>query len=135
MKYILIIILIGLIFISGCTIDCGKDLDCFKEQVQNYNKARVNIINEGTNIRITCRGVSKDICLISFKIEEVSEDLRQEDPISAKIVVGKTLNCNIPLEVLEQDEDYFDKILSFEEEFDQYCTGPIKDILIKTIET
>lgn len=105
-------------------------MNCFKELAKDCSRGRVNIIHEDTNIRLTSRGTLFEKCRLSLKIEEIGEKLRQENPTIATLTKGKTLNCAIPIEIVEYNQDqYIDEILNFGEKFNQYCSGPIKDVL------
>ena len=131
MKITLIVLVLAMFLVSGCAIkDCQTDLNCFKELVKDCSKAKVNIIYHDNNLRLTSRGIWLEDCRLSFKIEQISEKLRQEDPNLAMLAEGKTLNCAIPLQVVEQNQDeIIDNILNLEEQFNEYCSGPIKDAL------
>ena len=126
----LIILILALIFISGCTTkDCGVDLDCFQESANDCLKARVNVIEEGTNLRLTSRGEWFGKCEISIKIEKIDSTLNLLDPTLKQAIEGKTINCAVPKEIVKGNENYIKDILSTGETFDKYCSGPVKDIL------
>ena len=130
MRNILIFLFLLLILLTGCSIkNCETDLDCFKESAKYCYRARVNIIHEGNNIRLTCRGFWFGKCKLSLKIEEIGNELKKQDPNLARIAKGKTLNCAIPVKILETDEKVIDEILNIENRFNEYCSGPIKDVL------
>ena len=120
-----------MILISGCAIkDYGTDINGFKESAKYCSRARVNIIHQGNNIRLTSRGIWFGKCKLSLKIEEISDELTQQNPTMARIAKGKTLNCAVPVEIVKYNRDqYIDEILNIEDKFDQYCSGPIKDAL------
>lgn len=131
MKIFIPLLIFVMIFVSGCSIkECGTDLNCFKELAKDCSRGKVNIIHEDNNIRLTSRGTLFGKCKLSLKIEEIGEKLRQENPTMAILAKGKTLNCAIPVEIVEYNPNqYINEILNFEEQFDQYCSGPIKDVL------
>jgi hypothetical protein len=117
--------------VSGCSIsECGTDLNCFKELAKDCSRAKVNIKYEDNDVRLTSRGNWFGECKLSLKIEKVGDQFVQKDSTLAKLAEGKTLNCAIPMEIVEYNQDqYVDEILNFEQKFDQYCSGPIKDVL------
>ena len=131
MRLLIPSLIIVMFLLSGCTIqDCGTDLSCFKEQAKDCSRARVNINYQDNVVRLTSRGVWFNKCKLSFKIEKVGNQFVQKDPTLAKLAEGKTLNCAIPVEIVNYNPDqYIDEILNAEEKFDQYCSGPIKDAL------
>jgi hypothetical protein len=131
MRYLIPILLISLILITGCSIqDCNTDLSCFKELAKDCSRAKVNIKYEDNDVRLTSRGNWFGECKISLKIEKVGDRFVQEDPTLAKLAEGKTLNCEIPIEIVKNNnEQYIDEILNLEQKFDQYCSGPIKDTI------
>lgn len=54
----------------------------------------------------------------------------QDNPSLATNAKGKTLNCAVPLEVVEYDrEKYVEELLLFEDRLNQYCSGPVKDAM------
>ena len=130
MKYLFIFLILSIVLISGCIKDCGTDLTCFIESAKYCSSARVNIINQGNNIRLTSRGIWFGKCKLSLKIEEIGEELKKQDPDLARIATGKTINCAVPVEIVNYDrEAYIKEILTLEDRFNQYCSGPIKDAL------
>ncbi|MFA5176134.1 MAG: hypothetical protein WC413_02650 [Candidatus Nanoarchaeia archaeon] len=131
-KNIIIVLVLLLIFISGCSIyDCGTDINCFEEKAKSCSSAKVNIIEEGNNIRLTSRGILFGKCKFSLKIEQIGENLQQQNPGISKVLIGKTMNCEIPLEELNINLDnYLNDIANLKDgEYERYCSGPIKDIL------
>ncbi len=131
MKYIIPILVFSMLLVSGCNLrDCGNDWHCFMESAKSCSRARVSIVYEDNSVRLTTRGVWFGECKVSLKIEKVGQELRQRDPVMADMAEGKTLNCAIPLEIVEYNsEQYIDEILNIEDRFDEYCSGPIKDAL------
>lgn len=131
MRYILLLLILFFICLAGCSIkDCKTDINCFIESAKYCSKARVNIIHDETNIKLTSRGVWFEKCKISLKIEEVGGELVQQNPTIAKLAIGKTLNCAIPMEIINyNNSEYINEILNFDNKFDMYCSGPIKDVL------
>lgn len=131
MKYVFVIIILSMILITGCTVkDCGTNIFCFKEAAKYCSRASVNIIDEGNNIRLTSRGEWNGKCEVSLKIEAISNELSMQNPTLARTAIGKTLNCAVPVEVVEYNRDqYINEILNLEDKFNQYCSGPIKDAL------
>lgn len=126
----LIILIIALIFISGCTTkNCGADLNCFQERAKDCLKAKVNIFEGETNLRLTSRGEWFGECKLSIKIEKIDPLLFLLDPTLKQAIEGKTINCAIPKEIVKENENYVEDILSMGETFDKYCSGPVKDIL------
>jgi len=125
------LILFSIFFISGCAIkDCGTNLDCFKSNAKNCSKVRANLIENDNNLRITIRGHDGDFCRISFKIEEIGEDLKRDNPVETKIALGKTMNCKINRTYSDNKQvDYINEILTFGDGLDKYCSGPIKDFI------
>jgi len=129
---LLIFLLAFVVFISGCTKikDCGTDLKCFKESAKTCSKSKVNLIDEGNNLRITVRGHSVNFCKVSFKIENLGDDLKIKYPTETKIAIGKTMNCNINKKYVDLKElNYIDEIINLPNEFDEHCSGPIKDLM------
>lgn len=127
-KILIMVLIIAFIFIEGCiTKDCGTDVNCFKEASKNCGKARVNLNYEGTNIRATLRGMDKENCLISFKVEEVGEDLKQKYE-GIYLIKDKTLNCAVPLDIISTNTNYM-AILNSSDILDKYCSGPLKDLI------
>lgn len=128
---LLFILILAIIFISGCSIkDCGTDLECFKESAKICSKAKVNLIGEGNNIRVTVRGLTADSCPVSFKIEELSQDIKEKYPSESRVATGKTLNCNIDKKYADYEElDYSEKILNITDNLEKSCSGPIKDLM------
>ena len=122
------VFLLFLIILAGCVEipDCGQDFDCFESYAESCATARVNVISEGTNIRFTLRGIEYPYCKISLKVESVGSDISAKYPTESKIIVGKTLNCNINKNVAEQS--YLESLANIEEEFDCSCSGPIGDL-------
>lgn len=127
-KILITILIIAIIFIGGCMIkDCDTDVTCFKEASKNCKRAKVNLNYEGTNIRATLRGFQGENCLISFKVEEVGDALKQKyNRIS--LIKDKTLNCALPLNIMSTNTNYTD-ILNSSEILDRYCSGPLKDLI------
>jgi len=124
--FILCFLLICLFFVAGCTKtkDCGDDVKCFGEEIKDCSKAKVYVSNEGNKIKVTSKGLSKDECRVSLRIEEVGWKLKEDYPTESFIAKGKTLNCNIPIK-----ENYSEAIQNLENYFDESCSGPIKDLL------
>lgn len=121
----IILLLVFLIFLSGCSYsNCGYDLNCFEEYAKDCSKSKVNIIQDSNDVRITLRGVSKEGCKVSFKIEEISREYKNKYPNEALILEGKSLTCNIPIK-----EDYSEEIMNIGDNVDNYCSGPIKDFV------
>lgn len=131
MRLLIPSLIISVLLISGCSIqECGTDLNCFKELAKDCSRAKVNIKYEDNDVRLTSRGNWLSTCTVSLKIEKVGQRFIQEDPALASLAEGKTLNCKIPMEVVNYTPDqYIDEILNIEQKFDQYCSGPIKDVL------
>ena len=131
MKIMIILSFVLMLLVSSCsTQDCGTDLTCFKELARDCSKAKVNIKYGDNDVRLTSRGNLFGECKISLKIEQVGEKLNQKDPALASLAKGKTLNCAIPIEIVDYNLDqYIDEIINLEQKFDQYCSGLIKDVL------
>jgi len=127
----IIILILGLIFLSGCSIkNCNTDLECFKESAKTCSKVRVNLIEEKNNIRVTVRGLTANSCSVSFKLEEISDDIKKEYPLETRIAKGKTLNCLINKKYTDYEQpDYIDEIFHLPQEFETSCSGPIKDLM------
>jgi len=130
-KFLPLYLLFIIIFISGCSIkDCGYDLMCFKESAKTCSRVKVNLIEEGSNIRVTVRGLTIDSCKVSFKIDGVGQKIKEQHPFETKIAIGKTLNCKINKKYADYENiDYTKEIFNLPEEFDKSCTGPIKDLM------
>ncbi|MBI2666751.1 hypothetical protein HYX13_04015 [Candidatus Woesearchaeota archaeon] len=118
---------------SACQpiVDCGTDTECFSKNSVNCSQTRANLIDEqGNNVRVTIRGFQQNSCRVSLKVEEVGLQLKEKYPQESVIAVGKTMNCNIDRRFAEENISfYIDKIFELEEEFNQSCSGPIKDLL------
>ncbi len=128
-KILIMVLIIALIFIEGCITakDCGTDINCFKEASKNCDTAKVNLNYEGTNIRVTLRGFQGENCLISFKVEEVGDALKQKYN-GIYLIKDKTLNCAVPLNIISINTDYID-ILKSKDILNKYCSGPLKDLI------
>ena len=121
-----------IIFTAGCVKikDCETDITCFKENAKTCSKSKINLIDEGTNLRVTIRGYDATSCEISFKVESIDEKLKTQYPTETRIAIGKTMNCNIDKRYSKYEQlDYIDEILNLPEKFDESCSGPIKDLM------
>src|SRR3989344_6367856 len=131
-KYLAISLSLFAILITGCAKikDCGTDFDCFKVNAKTCSRAKANLINEDNNIRVTIRGHSVDYCRVSFKIENIGENMRNKYPTESGIAIGKTMNCKVDKKYSEyKDLDYIEEITNLPNEFDRSCSGPIKDLM------
>ena len=104
--------------------NCGVDLDCFKEASKDCSRAKLYLNHEGGIAKLTLRGLTDDGCKVSLKIEEISDEIKQDYPTESLVAKGKTLNCVIPIK-----DDYYEDIMNLEENIDSSCSGPIKDIM------
>lgn len=126
---ILILLVILLFLISGCVkyADCGSDITCFQSHAKTCTKSKLLTSHDENSILTTLRGVNDDKCRVSFKIIDVSEDIKNSYPNEASELNGKTLNCFIPFEYKNNN-----KVLDLTEvsqKLDEYCTGQIKEIV------
>jgi len=131
-KGLIIFLVVFIIFIAGCVKikDCGTDLNCFKESAKTCSKSKVNLIDGDDNLRVTIRGHDTTSCKVSFKIEDIGENLKTQYPTETRIAIGKTMNCKVDKKYSEYEQlDYIDEIFKLPEEFDKSCSGPIKDLM------
>jgi len=131
-KTILLLILVwGIVILSGCKIrECRTDLECFKESAMTCSRVRINLLREGNNIRVTVRGLTPGSCLVSFKIEKISQTIKNKYPFETKIAKDKTLNCKINKKYANYGElNYIEEIFNLPNEFEKSCSGPIKDLM------
>lgn len=125
MKWV-ILFLGSLILLAGCMpmVDCSDNLNCFKEHVKDCSRAKVNINHEGNILRLTLRGMDDNDCKVSLKIESVADDIREEYPLEASIAKGKTINCDIPMNI-----NYYIGVDDVKAVMIEKCSGPIKDLM------
>ncbi len=127
MKYIKLIILsILLLFLSGCTEfrECETDIVCFEKYAELCLPSRVNLVDDGSNVRVTVRGLNSDLtCKVSLKVEAVGTIFHKKYPRESQILIGKTLNCDV-----DKDGDYYKGILQLKQELNKDCLGPIGDL-------
>src|SRR3989338_1559835 len=102
MKITLIVLVLAMFLVSGCAIkDCQTDLNCFKELVKDCSKAKVNIIYDDNNLRLTSRGIWLEDCRLSFKIEQFNEycsgPIKDALQGPLKNAVKEKMGMNIPL--------------------------------------
>ena len=129
MKLLFLLLLTLLILVSACTkvTDCGSNIDCFKNSAEMCSKSRFLLSHQDNNILISLRGISDDKCGVSFKIIELSEELKKSYPLESAGLKGKTMNCLVPIKY--KDINNWQKIINNNEKFDEYCSGQIKDLM------
>lgn len=124
----LLLFLALLIFISGCsrTINCGSNIECFKNNAETCTKSKFLLNQDGNNILITLRGINNDKCGVSFKVMELNEEEKNNYPTESSELKGKTLNCLVPIKY--KDANNWLGLIDVNEKFDEYCSGQIKDL-------
>src|SRR3989344_2483597 len=99
MKRLFLLLLILMFLTLGCsrTINCGDNLECFKNSAQECSKAKFLFKNDGNDVLVTLRGVSNEKCGVSFKIMEISQEIKDKYSAESAGLKGRTLNCLVPI--------------------------------------
>ena len=124
-----LILLLGLIFlISACAkvVDCNSDIECFKINAETCSKSKFLLSHDGNDILITLRGRSNEKCGISFKVIDVSNEIKNKYPTESSGLKGNTLNCLVPIKY--KDPNNWVELIGISEKIDEYCFGQIKDL-------
>ena len=128
-----IFVLCFLVLILGCirVVDCGTDLLCFKKISKECSPGKILLQHEGNKVLIMLRGMDKDNCVISVKVEEIGEKFKQKYPLESTELRGKTVNCWAPKKYgsYREEVSYFNEIINMSNNLDKMCRGQLKDIL------
>lgn len=138
---ILIVLLICILIIGSIilvlllrTKDCGSNLLCFENSAIHCGRATVNLNYADNIVRLTSKGIWFGKCELSLKIEKLSASLALKYQINPELANGMTLNCAIPQNLFNGNpSEYVNEMFNANNNFDQYCSGPIKDILMSRI--
>lgn len=119
----IVLITIIILVVSGCkgggsssgSIAC-KDDSCFENAVKACSKATYTKTDNGNTYSYAVNGVQGNNCNIMIKVDKASSDT---PPELAKLLVGKSMTCNIP-------KGTYDAGVIDLGELDS-CSGPLKD--------
>lgn len=88
MKYIALILIIGMILISGCTKNCGTDADCFRERLIKCEPVKYRVENSIVKKHII-EGLKEEECIIKTEILSAPEDNVLKKGMSMECVYPK----------------------------------------------
>ena len=127
MKTILLFLVL-IFLISGCirNINCGSNIQCFRNNAETCSKSRFSQSHDGSEILITLRGVSNEQCGISFKIINISNEIKNKYPEESTGLKGKILNCFVPIKY--KNSNNWLELVDMPEKLNDYCSGQIKDL-------
>ena len=73
MKWVVFLLIIGMVLISGCVKNCGTDATCFKENLIKCEPVKYKV--EGNIIKkYVIEGLKEEGCVIKIKILSAPED-------------------------------------------------------------
>ena len=125
-----LVLLLGLIFlISACAkvVDCNSDIECFKKNAETCSKSKFLLSHEGNDVLITLRGISNEKCGVSFKVTDISNEIKNNYPTESSGLKGNTLNCLVPIKY--KDSNNWIELVDITNKFDEYCVGQVKDLM------
>ncbi len=118
----ILLLLIILLLVFTHTKQCDKDENCFNWQARECSRATVLANSKDNLFQYTIEGKNKDLCVVKVELMQLSpgapENVRQA-------VEGKGMLCGVPQIELQQ------KPISQIDDINQYCTGPLKEVLLE----
>lgn len=136
MDYKYSLFLVGIVVLSGCAggpqmIDCGSDLECYRNAAQTCTPAKVRATEEGTTIYSELRGMSNNLCGVYMKIEDITLPAGVPPEAAGLVTMfeGKDMLCNVPLSQAAGISEFNIGGNMTGEEFLDMCSGTLIDTL------